>query len=147
MNRGQAGTRAGQDHALYQYTSSNYEDSDQTWASVDAVRQVAKKTGNSPAQVALSWVINQPGVVSAIVGARNASQLAGSLAAADLHLDPDAVATLDTASDPHPAPYPYGPFGSAQRDRTANGPEALGQLIRAHANAAKETPDGVHPAW
>ena len=57
-----------------------------------------------------------------------------------------AVATLDTASDPHPAPYPYGPFGSAQRDRTANGPEALGQLIRAHANAAKETSDGVHPA-
>jgi diketogulonate reductase-like aldo/keto reductase len=113
---------------------------------VDAVRQVAKETGSSPAQVALRWVIDRPGVVSAIVGARNASQLAGNLAAADLHLDPDAMAALDAASDPHPAPYPYGPFGSAQRDRTANGPEALGQLIRAHANATKETPDAVHPA-
>ena len=46
----------------------------------------------------------------------------------------------------HPAPYPYGPFGSAQRDRTANGPEALGQLIQTHASTAKENPDGVHPA-
>jgi hypothetical protein len=87
-----ADTRASQDHALYQFTSSNYEHSDQTWASVDA------------------------------------------------------VATIDAASDPHAAPYSYGPFGSAQRDRTANGPEALGQLTQAHANAAKETPDGVHAA-
>jgi aryl-alcohol dehydrogenase (NADP+) len=140
------GTRAGQDHALYQYTSSNYETSDRTWASVDAVRQVAKETGNSPAQVALSWVLSQPGVASAIIGARNTSQLADNLAVAGLRLDPDAVAALDAASDPKPAPYPYGPFGSAQRDRTANGPEALGQLIRAHASAAKETTDGVHAA-
>jgi aryl-alcohol dehydrogenase (NADP+) len=140
------GTRARQDHALYQYTSSNYETSDRTWASVDAVRQVAKQTGNSPAQVALGWVLSQPGVASAIIGARNTSQLADNLAAAGLRLDPDAMATLDAASDPDPAPYPYGPFGSAQRDRTANGPEALGQLIRAHASTAKETPDGVHAA-
>ena len=56
------------------------------------------------------------------------------------------MAALDAASDPHPAPYPYGPFGSAQRDRTANDPEALGQLIRTHANATKEAPDAVHPA-
>jgi aryl-alcohol dehydrogenase (NADP+) len=113
---------------------------------VNAVRQVAKETGNSPAQVALSWVLGQPGVASAIIGARNTSQLADNLAAADLRLDPDAVAALDAASDPAPAPYPYGPFGSVQRDRTANGPEALGQLIRAHATPAKETPDGVHAA-
>lgn len=86
-------------------------------------------------QLALSWVISRPGVVSAIVGARNARQLTGSLAAAGLHLDPDAMAALDAASDPHPAPYPYGAFGSAQRDRVTNGPEALGQLVRAHATA------------
>jgi aryl-alcohol dehydrogenase-like predicted oxidoreductase len=129
------GTRAGQDHALYQYTSFNYETSDRTWNAVDAVRQVAKETGLSPAQVALSWVTSRPGVVSAIVGARNTRQLADNLAAAGLHLDPDALAVLDAASDPHPAPYPYGPFGSAQRDRVMNGPEALGELVRAHASA------------
>ena len=38
---------------------------------------------------------------------------------------------------------PYGPFGSAQRDRTASGPEALGALVQAHA---KGDHDGIHPA-
>lgn len=130
------GTRAGQDHALYQYTSANYETSERTWNAVDAVTQVAKETGFSPTQVALSWVTSRPGVVSAIVGARNTRQLTESLAAAGLRLDADATATLDAASDPHPAPYPYGPFGSAQRDRTENGPEALGQLVQAHASTS-----------
>ncbi|WP_329068850.1 aldo/keto reductase [Streptomyces sp. NBC_01429] len=125
-------TRAGEDNPLYQYTSSNYETSDRTWNAVDAVRRVAEDTGVTPAQVALSWVADRPGVVSAIVGARTVRQLTGSLAAADLHLEADALATLDSASDPNPAPYPYGPFGSAQRRRVASGTEALGELIQAH---------------
>jgi aryl-alcohol dehydrogenase (NADP+) len=81
----------------------------------------------------LSWVANRPGVTSAIVGARTRQQLSANLAAVDLRLDPDATATLDTASDPDPAPYPYGRFGTAQRTRTPNAPEALGQLVSAHA--------------
>ncbi|WP_328315451.1 aldo/keto reductase [Streptomyces sp. NBC_00388] len=129
-------TRAGQDHALYQYTSANYEHSDHTWDSVDALRRVAEDNGVAPAQAALSWVINRPGVTSAIVGARTLDQLAGNLTAADLRLDPDSTRALDIASDPNPAPYPYGAFGSAQRDRTANDPEALGALIQEHANSA-----------
>ncbi|MFF7196144.1 aldo/keto reductase [Streptomyces sp. NPDC008079] len=130
-----ADTRAGQDHALHQYTSSNYEHSDRTWDAVDALREVARDNGVTPAQAALSWVVNRPGVTSAIVGARTVRQLTGNLAAADLRLDPDSVTALDTASDPDPAPYPYGPFGSAQRDRTANDPEALGALIDQHAES------------
>ncbi|RDG36779.1 aldo/keto reductase [Streptomyces corynorhini] len=129
-------TRAGEDHALYRYTSSNYETSDRTWSAVEAVRRVADDTGATPAQVALSWVANRPGVVSAIVGARTLQQLTGSLSAADLRLAADALTTLDAASDPAPAPYPYGPFGSAQRHRATSGPEALGALIEAHAEAA-----------
>jgi aryl-alcohol dehydrogenase (NADP+) len=132
-------TRAGQDHTLYQYTSSNYETADRTWDAVDAVCLVAKEADIPPAQVALSWVITRPGVTSAIVGARSTRQLTGSLAAAGLRLDPAAMAALDAASDPHPAPYPYGPFGSAQRHRVANGPEALGQLVQAHAVASART--------
>jgi aryl-alcohol dehydrogenase-like predicted oxidoreductase len=133
------GTRAGQDHALYQYASSNYETPNRTWTAADAVRQFAGTTGVSPAQVALTWVLDRPGVVSAIIGARNTPQLAGNLAATGVHLDAAATAILDVASDP----YPYGPFGSAQRDRTANGPEALSALAQAHANGDH---DGVHPA-
>jgi aryl-alcohol dehydrogenase-like predicted oxidoreductase len=126
-------TRAGQDNPLYQYTSANYENSERTWNAVDAVGKVAATLGAAPANIALSWVINRPGVTSAIVGARTQRQLLDNLAAADLHLDEDSTALLDSASDLDPAPYPYGPFGTAQRTRTANAPEALGRLISAHA--------------
>ena len=90
----------------------------------------------TPAQVALSWVISQPGVTSAIVGARNTRQLASNLAVSGQRLEPDALAVLHAASDPRPGAYPYGPFGSAQRDRLANGPEALGQLVKVHSSAS-----------
>jgi hypothetical protein len=45
-------------------------------------------------------------------------------------------------------PCVYGPFGSAQRDRIANSPEALGKLVQAHASASAHASlgddDGVH---
>ncbi len=128
-------TRAGQGSPLYNLTSANYENADVTWSAVDALRQVAKESDVTPGQAALSWVIDRPGVTSAIVGARTVAQLRESLNAADLHLDSRAIDILDEASAPTPAPYPYGPFGSAQRDRTTDAPEALGSLIRAHAEA------------
>jgi aryl-alcohol dehydrogenase-like predicted oxidoreductase len=128
-----ADTRAGQDNPLYQYTSANYENSERTWNAVDAVGKIAATLGVAPATIALSWVVNCPGVTSAIVGARTHRQLTTNLAAADLHLDHDSTTVLDTASDLDPAPYPYGPFGTAQRTRTSNGPEALGRLISDHA--------------
>jgi aryl-alcohol dehydrogenase (NADP+) len=132
-------TRAGQASPLYSYTSSNYETSQRTWNSVEAVRQVADKTGLTPTQVALGWVTNRPGVASSIVGARTTTQLTDSLSAADLHLDADVVAELDVASDPAPSAYPYGAFGAAQRNRAANEPEALGELVQAHARATAQT--------
>ena len=125
-----ANTRAGQGDPLYDYTSANYERSDRTWAAVDAVRQAAKEADATPAQVALSWVINRPGVTAAIVGARDVDQLTASLAAADLHLDTETTDAITDATVPHADPYPYGAFGAAQRDRTTNGPEALSKLIQ-----------------
>ncbi|WP_375491355.1 aldo/keto reductase [uncultured Jatrophihabitans sp.] len=126
-------TRAGQGDPLYNFTSHNYEVDEHTWAAVDAVRDVAAKADATPAQVALAWVLSQPGVTTAIVGARTSDQLRSSLAAADLTLGQDAMDTLTQATMPAAAAYPYGPFGTAQRSRTANGPEALSQLIKAYA--------------
>ncbi|UUU19242.1 aldo/keto reductase [Streptomyces sp. DSM 40750] len=114
-------TRAGGGNPLYQYTSANYANADRTWDAVDAVVQVAEETGASPAQVALSWVADRTGVTTVIIGARDMRQLTDNLGAADLHLDADAAALLDKASDPSPTPYPYGPFGLAQSHRTVNG--------------------------
>jgi aryl-alcohol dehydrogenase-like predicted oxidoreductase len=51
---------------------------------------VADELGQSPARVAIRWVLEQKMVTSAIVGARNAAQLSDTMAATDLTL-PDAM--------------------------------------------------------
>jgi aryl-alcohol dehydrogenase (NADP+) len=120
------GTRAGQDRAPYLYTSSNYETSDRTWNAVDAIGQVAKETGLSPAQVALSWVTSRPGVVSAIVGALNIQQLAGSLAAVGLRLEAHAMAhsTPRATRTRRPIPTARSAQPSATGSRMAPRPSA-----------------------
>ncbi len=89
-----------------------------TWDVVDAVRQVADARGVPMAQVALAWLKDRPAVTSVILGARTTEQLTDNLGAADLHLDDEETATLDAASDPGAADYPYGGHGVHQRGRT-----------------------------
>jgi aryl-alcohol dehydrogenase-like predicted oxidoreductase len=89
-----------------------------TWDVVNAVHAVADRRGASMAQVALSWLRDRPGVSSVILGARTTEQLKDNLGAADVRLDAEDVKTLDAASDPNPADYPYGGPGLDQRSRT-----------------------------
>src|SRR6202161_3503620 len=91
---------------------------DRTWHVIDAVQQVAEDRGVSMAEVAIAWVTARPGVSSTILGARTTSQLDANLRAAGLRLSASETATLDAASDPHPADYPYGELGVDQRART-----------------------------
>jgi aryl-alcohol dehydrogenase-like predicted oxidoreductase len=65
---------------------------------VEAVVTAASGLGTSPLAVALAWVRDRPGVVAPIVGARDTTQLAGSLAAEDLTLPPAIRAALDDVS-------------------------------------------------
>ena len=48
---------------------------------VQAVLTAADGLGTSPLAVALAWVRDRPGVAAAVVGARDAAQLAASMAA------------------------------------------------------------------
>lgn len=57
---------------------------------VEAVQVAADGLGYSPTEVALSWVRDSFGVTSAIVGARTAAQLRGSIRAEEISL-PDIV--------------------------------------------------------
>lgn len=50
---------------------------------VRAVNEIARKRGQSLAQMAISWVLRDPRVTSALVGARNVEQLDNSLDAAN----------------------------------------------------------------
>ncbi|WP_426560242.1 aldo/keto reductase [Angustibacter sp. McL0619] len=65
---------------------------------VDAVVTAADGLGCSPAEIALAWVRDQPGVVAPVVGARTAAQLRGTLTSEDVELPPQIRDALDEVS-------------------------------------------------
>jgi aryl-alcohol dehydrogenase-like predicted oxidoreductase len=77
-----------------------YQDSD--FAVVEAVGQVARKRGVSSAQVALAWVLQQPGVTAPIIGASKMQHLDEALAALELNLSSDELKQLEEPYRPHP---------------------------------------------
>jgi aryl-alcohol dehydrogenase-like predicted oxidoreductase len=64
---------------------------------------LAAELGYAPATLAVAWVASHPGVISVLVGGRNAEQLAPALAAAELVLD-EATRARISALSPEPAP-------------------------------------------
>ncbi len=94
---------------------------DRTWDIIGAVETIATARGVSMAQVALAWVAAQPAVTSVLIGARKRDQLADNLAAAKLSLTAEEISTLNAASAPEMADYPYGKGGIAQRHRKIEG--------------------------
>jgi aryl-alcohol dehydrogenase-like predicted oxidoreductase len=65
-----------------------------------ALDTVAAKHHATPAQVALAWLLAQPTITAPIASATSLPQLTDLLAAVNLHLDPDSLAQLTTASAP-----------------------------------------------
>lgn len=71
----------------------------------DVVERVAKVAANRsvpPAQVALAWLLQRPGVTAPIVGATKEAHLADALAAERLTLTEDEVSQLEEPYVPHP---------------------------------------------
>jgi aryl-alcohol dehydrogenase (NADP+) len=110
-----ADSRAGSEKPLYQWISEEYAESERNWATIDAVVRIAKQIGATPAQVALSWIADRPGVIAPIIGARTVEHLRNNLGAAELTLDNEATTFLETISAPISGGYPYGAFGAGQR--------------------------------
>jgi aryl-alcohol dehydrogenase-like predicted oxidoreductase len=79
---------------------------DRTWNVIDALLAVAEETGKTPAQVALNWVLNRPGVTSPIIGVRTLAHLEDNLGAAGWALSDEQMSRLNQASFT-PPPYPY----------------------------------------
>ncbi len=66
---------------------------------IDVMARVANAhEGASVAQVALAWLLQQPGVTSVIIGAKKTEQLLDNLKAAELKLTTDELAELDQVS-------------------------------------------------
>ena len=83
-------------------------ETERTWRIVDALLEVSQATGKTPAQVALNWLLRQPGVTAPIIGARTPAQLDDNLGSVGWALSAENVAKLNTASDiPLPSPYSF----------------------------------------
>jgi aryl-alcohol dehydrogenase-like predicted oxidoreductase len=72
--------------------------SEEMFAVVEAVVQVAQDESMTPAQAALAWILTRDSVTSPIVGASRPEQLHDTVKALDKKLSPEAVARLDEAS-------------------------------------------------
>jgi len=62
---------------------------------LEVLFEVAQETGRSPAQVAIRWTTQQPGITSAIIGARTMAQLEDNLRGAGWELSDEHLRKLD----------------------------------------------------
>jgi 1-deoxyxylulose-5-phosphate synthase len=69
---------------------------------VDCVEQVAKDRGVPPAQVALAWLLQKPGITAPIVGASKPHHLKDAAAALAVKLTPQEISQLESVYVPHP---------------------------------------------
>jgi len=68
---------------------------------VDRITEVARKRGVSNAQVALAWMLQQPGVTAPIIGASKMPHLEEAVAALELKLDDAELKALAEPYQPH----------------------------------------------
>ena len=96
-------------------------------AVIDALEGVAKARGESPAQVALAWMLAKPAVTAPILGVTKLSHLDAPLAAVDSKLSAEEVAILE-------APYvAQAVIGALGPKAAARAPKSAPQASRAPA--------------
>jgi aryl-alcohol dehydrogenase (NADP+) len=81
-------------HDLY------YQDTDFTV--VERVVTLAERHGVSPAQIAIAWILRQPGITAPIVGASKMPHLEQAVAALEVVLSDEDRAYLEEPYQPHP---------------------------------------------
>jgi aryl-alcohol dehydrogenase-like predicted oxidoreductase len=91
---------------LTEWNEPPVRDREQLYDIVEALLEIGEGHGVSAAQVALAWLLDRPGVVSVIVGARTEEQLVDNLGAAELKLSEGERDRLEELSRP-PLLYPY----------------------------------------
>ncbi|MGI8837020.1 MAG: aldo/keto reductase [Pyrinomonadaceae bacterium] len=72
---------------------------------IEALEKIAKEKDGTVAQVALAWLLGQPGVTSVIIGANKMTQLEDNLKAGELELGPAEIEVLSATTKP-PQLYP-----------------------------------------
>jgi aryl-alcohol dehydrogenase-like predicted oxidoreductase len=91
-------------------------DKEHAYDVIDAIKPIAKAHGVSVARIALAWLLHQKPITSVIVGAKSIEQLEDNLAATEVQLSPDELATLDKVSALRPE-YPQWMLARQHGDR------------------------------
>jgi aryl-alcohol dehydrogenase-like predicted oxidoreductase len=69
---------------------------------VARVVELAEKRGNSPAQIALAWLLHKEGVTAPIIGASKLHHLEEAISALEIKLTQKEIASLEAPYQPHP---------------------------------------------
>ena len=79
---------------------------------VEKIRNISMEIGEPMANIALAWVLQQPGVTAVLAGARKPDQIISNAKAADLELSDDVMQKLNEATEevkqnigPNPDPW------------------------------------------
>ena len=83
------------------YSVSLYNNEDD-FKVVGRVVDLAKQRGVKPAQIALAWMLQKPGITAPIIGATKMNHLEEAIAAAEISLTPEEMQTLEVDYQPHP---------------------------------------------
>ena len=70
----------------------------ETFAAVDAIREICADIGQEMVHVALAWLLHKPAVTSVLAGARSVQQVESNLIAGSLSLSDETMRRLDEAT-------------------------------------------------
>lgn len=83
------------------YTHAHYH-RDGDFAVFEAVDEIAQRRGTAPSQIALAWVLAQPGIIAPIFGATETAHVDEAIASMAIELGEDDMAALESAYQPRP---------------------------------------------
>jgi aryl-alcohol dehydrogenase-like predicted oxidoreductase len=64
---------------------------------VEHLREIGRRHGRTPGEVAIAWTLKHPAVTAAIVGFRSPQQVQGIIGAAQFRLNPSEIAEIEAA--------------------------------------------------
>eukprot|EP00035_Acanthoeca_spectabilis_P037761 m.47271 g.47271 ORF g.47271 m.47271 type:complete len:362 (+) comp8840_c0_seq1:1032-2117(+) len=85
---------------------SQFASDPKVWALLDTLASIAADGKRTIPQISVRWLLQRPGVTSAVIGPKNLAQLEDLLGADDIELSPAEMTQLSDASAPV-LPYPY----------------------------------------
>ena len=86
---------ANADMNQFMETAGRHYRSDFVLEPVERLRPIAEELGVTMAQMALAWILQRPGVTSAIIGATRPEQIAENVGATEVHLSADVLERID----------------------------------------------------